>query len=149
MANQHLFEFSNINSRIKCEICIKLTISRVAKLVILVVNLQIVIISWNFSWTLIRHVELEKCPGHFLRPSTPIHGMGMSHYGPQGCRVKIQTLSNMVILYTIWTEILFWTTFVRTIYCKNQPFWSYKPKCEGNWHTWRKILSSPLYLLIR
>ena len=75
--------------------------------------------------------------------------MDMPHYGSQGHKVKTQTLLNMVILYIVGTEILFWTTFVRTLYSENQPFSSYKPKCEGNWRIWRPILSNPLYLLMR
>ena len=89
----------------------------------------------------------EKCAGAiFLDPLCPY--MGMPQNGSQGQRVKIQTLSNMVILYIIRSKILFWTTFVRTLYSENQPFSSYKPKCEGNWRIWHQILSSPLHLLI-
>ena len=37
--------------------------SGVAKLVIWGVSLQVVVLSWNFAWTLIRHVGFDKCPG--------------------------------------------------------------------------------------
>ena len=95
-------------------------------------NLQVVILSWNFAWILGRHAGFENVRGQFF-PTPLCPYMGMPHYGLQGQRIKIQTLSNVVILYTIWTEILFWTTFVRTLYSENQPFSSCKPKYEGNW----------------
>ena len=70
-------------------------------------NLQIVILSSNFEWILGRHVGFEKCLGAiFSDPPPPLYSyMGMPHYGSRGHRVKIQTLSNMAILYTIQTEI--------------------------------------------
>ena len=69
-------------------------------------NLQIVIVSSNFEWILGRHVGFEKCSGAIFSDPPPLYSyMGMPHYGSRGHRVKIQTLSNMAILYTIQTEI--------------------------------------------
>ena len=58
------------------------------------------------SETVITLEGFEKCAGAiFSDPLCPY--MGMPQNGSQGQRVKIQTLSNMVILYIIRSKILF------------------------------------------
>ena len=83
-----------------------MTFSGVAMVAILGVNMQIVMLSSNFAWTLIRYVEFEKSLEAILFDPLCSY-MVMPHYESQGHRVKIQTLSNIVILYTVRTEVLF------------------------------------------
>ena len=93
-----------------------LVYSGVAKVVILGVNLQIVILSLNFAWSLIRHIGFEKnCRGQFT-PTPYAHVWACLAMGPRtvGSKLKLCQIWSYYIPFEpkFYSKQLLWEYFI-------------------------------------